>query len=59
MFRKQLCTGNVKDSDGAGVEATGENLLAGMKGHGGGALLRLKVIQLRSKEQKTKPSQMQ
>lgn len=50
MFRQQLCTGDVKDSNGPGVEATGENLLAGMKGHRGGALFWLKVIQLHSKD---------
>jgi len=46
VFSQHLGTGDVKDSDDAGAEATGEELLAGMEGHGTRAVLRHKVIQL-------------
>lgn len=51
MFCQQLCTGDVKDSDDARVEATAENLLTGMKGHRAGVVLRVKIIQLHIKQQ--------
>lgn len=46
MFSKQLGSGDVKDSDNARVEATTEDLLAGMEGHRARAILWHKVIQL-------------
>lgn len=39
MFSQQLGTGDVKDSDDARVEATREDLLTGMEGHGARAVL--------------------
>lgn len=50
VFSQKLGTRDVKDSNGARGEATGENLLAGMEGHRARTVLRHKIKQLKDRK---------
>lgn len=52
MFNQQLGAGDIKDSDHARAEATREDVLARVEGHGARAVLRRKIIQLNTENKR-------